>query len=83
VESEHLEAAHEIDSRYHEAKLTAAAFNDPERIWSEHEQVRAAILTGAQPKPEMSQADWMARVAAIDRKMRNAGLVPPRSGEMH
>lgn len=83
MEAEYLESAHQTDTRYHQAKLVAAAFNEPERIWTEHEQVRALILSGAQPKPKMGRDEWLARVAAIDRKMQEAGLVPPRSGEMH
>jgi hypothetical protein len=30
-----------MDRTYHQAKLTAAAFNQPERIWDEHEAYRA------------------------------------------
>jgi hypothetical protein len=83
VEADWLEAAQEIDRMYHGAKLTAAAFAEPERIWTEHEQVRTAILGGAARTPAMTRNEWLARVAAIDRKMRQAGLVPPHSGVMN
>jgi hypothetical protein len=83
VEADWLEAAQDIDRMYHGAKLTAAAFAEPERIWSEHERVRSAILGAHVPiRHELSREEWLARVAAIDRKMRQAGLVP-HSGEMH
>jgi DNA-binding GntR family transcriptional regulator len=79
-----LRDAQAIDRMYHRAKLNAAAFGEPERIWREHEQVRAAILARPSDAPrEMTRDEWLSRVAAIDQKMRNAGLRPPRSGELH
>jgi len=79
-----LEGAREMDRLYHAAKLQAAAFNEPDRIWQEHDQVRAALLNGAPvAQQEMSREEWLARVAEIDRKMRAAGLVKPTSGAMN
>jgi hypothetical protein len=84
VEAERLDAAQQMDGKYHFAKLIARGFNDPESLWQEHEQVRAAILTPERSGPrEMTRDEWLARVASIDRRMRQAGLVPTRSGEMH
>ena len=83
MEAEYLDSAHQTDTRYHQAKLVAAAFNEPERIWREHDEVRALILSGAQPTPQMGRDEWLQRVAAIDRKMQQAGLVPPHSGVLN
>jgi len=68
---------------YHEAKLTAAAFNEPERIWTEHEQVRAALLRpGTLPAP-MTDAQLREAVARIHRKLQKAGLVPSKPGVLN
>lgn len=75
VEAERLADAAQIDRMYHQAKLTAAAFAEPERIWREHEQVRNAILTAPQ-SPVVAPDNWLERVAAIHRKMQRAGLIP-------
>jgi hypothetical protein len=84
IEMDRLTASQEIDARYHAAKLTAAAFGEPERIWREHQEVRAAMLHGVPAAPPaMGRDEWLARVAAIDRKLQQAGLRPPRSGELH
>jgi hypothetical protein len=85
VEAEWLESAQKIDQMYHMAKLIAAAFNQPERIWSEHEQVRDTLLRAndpTQPAP-MTDAQLMEAVARIHRKMQGAGLVKPTSGVMN
>ena len=81
MESEHLDAAREIDQMYHGAKLQAAAFNEPERIWQEHEQVRSAML----PRPEeaASQLPPMEVIARMHRKLRDSGILKPRSEERH
>jgi hypothetical protein len=78
LEMDRLTASQEIDARYHTAKLTAAAFGEPERIWQEHEQIRAAMLRTALPPAETAPLDVM----ALHRRLVDAGLVP-RSGEMH
>jgi hypothetical protein len=41
ADADRLEAAAAMDRTYHLAKLTAAAFGQPERIWDEHEAYRA------------------------------------------
>jgi hypothetical protein len=72
-----MDAAAATDGRYHAAKLTAAAFNEPERIWSEHEEYRAAVLApSAAPRREMTRDEWQAAVARIHAKMQRAHLVP-------
>lgn len=83
LEQDRLDQGAEVDRVYHSAKLTAAAFNEPDRIWQEHQQVRDAMLNGAEVAPEMTRDEWLARVADIDRRMRRAGLVPPHSGVMN
>ena len=83
VEAERLEDVRGMDRVYHGAKLTAAAFNEPARIWEEHQQVRDALLSSTPAPREMSRGEWLARVAAIDRKMRRAGLVKPTTGELN
>jgi hypothetical protein len=83
AEMDRLRDAREMDTRYHTARLAASAFHEPERIWTEHEQIRAALLSPHDAPREMSRDEWLDRVAAIDRKMRLAGLVPPQSGVMN
>jgi hypothetical protein len=83
VEAEWLDAAQEIDRMYHGAKLNAAAFNEPERIWSEHEQIRTALLRPSRPPAVMPDEQFMEAVARIHRKMQQAGLAPQSTGELH
>jgi len=52
------------------AKLIAAAFNEPGRIWEEHEQFRSAVLTP--PDQPALTPDLMARAAAIWKRAREA-----------
>lgn len=69
VESDRLEGAAHMDRQYHLAKLVAAAFNDPERIWTEHEEYRAALIR--QPTPQLND-DLMRRAAALFKRARAA-----------
>jgi hypothetical protein len=78
IEMDRLTDSQAIDRMYHGAKLTAAAFGEPDRIWKEHEQVRAALLRSPEPQAEPKPVD----VFSIHRRLVDAGLVP-RSGEMH
>jgi len=83
-EMDRLTDAAAIDARYHQAKLMAAAFAEPDRIWEEHEQVRTVLLRPAyQPPPKMSDEHWLEAVARIHRKLQKAGLVKPDSGVMN
>jgi hypothetical protein len=79
IEMDRLNDSQAIDRMYHGAKLTAAAFGEPERIWQEHEQVRAALLRAPAEAPGPPPLDVM----ALHRRLVDLGLVPPRSGEMH
>jgi hypothetical protein len=78
IEIERLQDAQAIDRMYHGAKLTAAAFGEPDRIWKEHEQVRNAMLRAPAEPPPRPALDVM----ALHRRLVDAGLLP-RSGEMH
>ncbi len=79
AENDRLEGAAQMDRQYHFAKLVAAAFNDPERIWAEHEEYRAALIRPAPERPAPTFDD----VVRIHRRMQAAGLVPPTTGVMN
>jgi hypothetical protein len=83
VESERLEAAQEMDGKYHLAKLIARAFNDPESLWREHEEIRQAMLAPHQPEPPRGGLPPMEQIVAIHQKMLKAGLIQPTSGAMN
>lgn len=86
MEHEHLQAAQEIDARYHQAKLYGLMMTEEgaKYAWEEHRQIRESLLRGTTPaRPELTRDEWLAKVAEIDRKMRHAGLVPPHSTELH
>lgn len=67
---ERIESLGEMDGRYHVAKLTAAAFNDPARIWDEHEAMRHEWFTPA-PAQRLTP-DLLARAAALFKRAREA-----------
>lgn len=61
----------------------AAAFNDPERLWTEHQAVRESLLASeptAEAVPAPSPADLWARTAEIHRRMIEHGILPPSHG---
>lgn len=65
---ERLESAATMDGQYHAAKLTAAAFADPARIWTEHEEFRSLVLTDrAAPPREALEASALALLARVNR----------------
>jgi hypothetical protein len=74
LDAERMEAVGHMDAQYHLGKLIAAAFNDPERIWSEHEEFRSSALTPALSTP---RALLEARALALFQRTRttqpNAG----------
>jgi hypothetical protein len=74
VEAEWLEDARRTDIRYHLAKLIAAAFNEPERIWSEHDDVRRALLAAGSPT-SATPARSFDDVVAIHRRLVAVGLI--------
>ena len=82
IEAERLDAARALDEEYHRAKLMAAAVNQPERIWEEHSQVRAALLAQHEPA-RPSQLPPMEVIAAIHQRLVAAGLRKPDSGAMN
>lgn len=72
-----LDGAHTMDGQYHGAKLTAAAFNDPARIWEEHERFRGYVLS----EPTASATDdLMAAGAALFQRAHALGHIPPPRG---
>jgi hypothetical protein len=75
IEMDRLNDVQAIDRMYHGAKLTAAAFGEPERIWKEHEEVRAAMLRGPVQRP--SALPPMEVLARIHRKLIDAGVLKP------
>jgi hypothetical protein len=73
-----------MDARYHLAKLFGLMMTEEgaKYAWEEHRQIRERLLAAqrtAAPQPEPAPFD----VLAIHRRLVDAGLVPPRSGEMH
>jgi hypothetical protein len=77
-----MDAAQELDAKYHHAKLIARAFNDPESLWREHDEVRRGLLTVEQPT-KASGLPPMEVIAKIHRRLHEAGLLKPRSGVMN
>jgi hypothetical protein len=67
LETERLDEAKRKDEDYHRAKLTAAALNDPERIWTEHDAFRSATLAPP-PLPETDDAMLWRTVQYIHAK---------------
>jgi hypothetical protein len=85
LEMDRLTDVQAMDRMYHGAKLTAAAFGEPERIWKEHEEVRAAMLRPATPTPELptiDRSEHLKLALSIQERLSAAGIIP-RSGEMH
>jgi hypothetical protein len=81
AEHDRLEAAAAMDRTYHEAKLTAAAFNQPERIWQEHEAYRSGLVEAPEQKSAaLSRDDHMALALRVQRQLAKAGLIPTDSG---
>jgi hypothetical protein len=74
---ERLDDAQRVDRAYHGAKLTAAAFNDPARIWTEHDQVRQALLQASSPRPAaLDRTAHIQQALTIQQRMMDAGLIP-------
>lgn len=71
LDADRLEDAQAVDGTYHAAKLTAAAFGEPKRIWEEHAEMRARLLT---PGTERKRHTFD-EVVAIHQRMKSAGLV--------
>jgi hypothetical protein len=86
LEMDRLTDVQAMDRMYHGAKLTAAAFGEPERIWKEHEEVRAAMLRPiADPTtepPTIDRSEHLKLALSIQDRLTAAGILP-RSGEMH
>jgi hypothetical protein len=71
-----------MDGRYHLAKLIAAGFAEPERIWREHDEYRNGLLAAFRPEPPPNE-NWLDVVARIHRKMQRSGLLAPQSGAVN
>ncbi len=81
LEQDLLDEARAIDARYHAAKLVAAAFVEPERIWTEHEAMRAALLAPRDAEPTaLSTEDHLALAARIHERLIAAGVLSPTGG---
>lgn len=81
---ERLDDAQQVDRAYHVAKLTAAAFNDPPRIWDEHEEYRRSLLAPAHPEsPAMDRSAHLDLALSVQQRMVTAGIIPPHSGAVN
>lgn len=61
---------------YAAAKQAAAAYHDPERIWTEHERHRSAVLAPTQAVTP----DLVTQAAALWQRALAKGIIPPQSG---
>jgi hypothetical protein len=76
--------AQEMDARYHLAKLFGLMMSEEgaKLAWDEHRALRESLLVAQQPaapRPAHAFADVM----RVHRRLVDAGLVPPRSEEVH
>lgn len=78
LDMERLEALRDTDQAFVQAKYTAAAFNDPARIWEGHDGFRRELVheTARPDRPTPTFDD----VVRIHRRMQAAGLLPPDTG---
>jgi hypothetical protein len=80
---ERLEEAHAGDARYHAAKLGAAAFQDPARIWDEHGEFRRHVLPLPGSPTPMDRTEQVTLALSIQQRMVDAGIIPPPSGAVN
>jgi hypothetical protein len=77
AEHDRFAAAHELDGRYHLAKLINWAFADPGLIHEEHREVRATLF---RPDARAVTTDLVAEAAALWQRALAKGLIPQKNG---